>query len=414
MNGRRALCAMTLLLALCLLAGPAIAAKHAKTATSSSDAQTETPPTLSAKNLLPGKILSGPTYHVDDKVKNDGYMNVYTVHTKKGDLRVESTALLYTRIHELQAAAAMDDVNKGAEIGKSIGMSGVNAVKGVFNLITSPGETFSNVGKAFNRAEESSKEKRPTDDKGTVGDLLGYNKAMRDCAKTYGVDPYSKNPVLQESLKRLAGAKFFGSFAGSAAIPGGAALVWMGNNATPQSPVDVSTPPQDLFTANRERLKSMGVTADVADLFVENPHFDPIEQTRLVLALDKMTGVGDRPLFINQCILTDNDDLAHFRTRMAELYANSNATTDKLARFVKAGKYLAAVTQADGLLVAYPLDYLAWTPTMADIARTFGDTAAFYKVKSRKLLVSGEVSPLAAKQLKAAGWNVVQLREGLR
>lgn len=397
-----------------MVAGVCLLAVSAGAASKPRNTQTETPPTLSAKTLLPAKILSGPNYSVDNTVRNDGYMNIYTMHTKKGDLRVDGTALLYTRIHEMEAATAMDNVNKGAEIGKSVGMAGVNAVKGVFNLLTNPGDTLSGVGRSFTRAEEASREKRPSDDTGAVGDLLGYNKNLREYAKAYGVDPYSKNPVMQESLKRLAGAGFFGSFTASAAIPGGTVLTRMGDNATPQSPVDVSTPPQDLFTANRERLKSMGVTSDVADLFVENPHFSPIEQTRLVLALDRLTGVGDRPLFINQCILTDSDDLGRFRTRMAELYANCNTKGDKLGRFVKVGKYLAAVTASGDLLVAYPLDYLAWTPAIAGIARTFGDTAAALKVKSKEFLVSGEVSPLSAKMLAAAGWKVVQLREGLR
>ncbi|HCR12365.1 hypothetical protein [Solidesulfovibrio sp.] len=376
--------------------------------------ETETPPVFSARAILPEKILSGSNYAVDDKVANDGYMNLYVIHTPKGDLHVESTSLLYARIKELQAAAAMDDVNKGAEIGKSIGQSGVNAVKGVFNLLTKPGETLSSVGKSFTRAQASSKEQRPSDDKGTVGELLGYNKAMRQYAKAYGVDPYSRNPVLQESLKRLAGAGFFGSFTATAAIPGGAALVAFSQTGAPASAVDVSIPPEDLFTANRERLKAMGATADMADLLVENTHYTPIEQTRLVLALDRMTKVADRTVFIHQAILADSDDMAWFRTRQAELYANLNATTDKVARFVRADKYIAAVTADNGLLVAYPLDYLAWTPTMAGIARTVGASAAALKVKSKKLVVSGEVSPLAGRMLKAAGFGVVALREGLR
>lgn len=376
--------------------------------------ETETPPVFSAKAILPEKILSGANYAVDDKVVNDGYMNTYLVHTPKGDLHVESTSLLYARIKELQAAAAMDEVNKGAEIGKSIGQSGVNAVKGVFNLLTKPGETLSSVGKSFTRAQASSKEQRPSDDKGTVGELLGYNKAMRQYAKAYGVDPYSRNPVLQESLKRLAGAGFFGSFTATAAIPGGAALVAFSQTGAPASAVDVSIPPEDLFTANRERLKAMGATADMADLLVENTHYTPIEQTRLVLALDRMTKVADRTIFIHQAILADSDDMAWFRTRQAELYANLNATTDKVARFVRAGKYIAAVTADNGLLIAYPLDYLAWTPTMAGIARTVEVSAAALKVKGKKLVVSGEVSPLAGRLLKAAGFGVVALREGLR
>lgn len=377
--------------------------------------QTEKPPVLSAKTLLPAKILSGPNYTVDDKVVNDGYINTYTLHTPKGDLPVESTSLLYTRIKEMHAAAAMDNVNKGAEIGKSIGMSGVNAVKGVFNLVVHPGDTLSGVGKSFSRAQAATQERRPSDDKGTFGELMGFNKAIRDCAKAYDVSPYSRNPILQDSMKRLAGANFFGSFAGTAAIPGGGALAFINNsNIVPKSPVDVTTPPQDLFDANRKRLKAMGVPPNTVELYIENVHFTPIEQTRLVLALDRLQAVGDRPLFINQCVLTDSDAMAWFRTGMAELYANTNATTDKLSRFVKAGKYIAAVTPGNGLVVAYPLDYLAWTPTMAGVAESFASAAKALQVKTKKLIITGEVSPLAARNLKAAGWTVVALRQGLR
>ena len=377
--------------------------------------QTEAAPALSAKALLPAAALSGPNHRVDDKVINDGYMNTYVLHSPKGDLKAESTALLYARIQELNAAAAMDDVNKGTEIGKSVAQAGVGAVTGAVNLLVHPVDSLSGVGRSFSRAQASLKEERPRDDQGAVGEMLGYNKAKRLYAKSYGVDPYSKNPILQASLKRLAGAGFFGSFAATAAIPGGAALAAITNGSfTPQSPVDVSTPPEDLFTANRERLKSMGATTDMADLFVENPHFDPIEQTRLVLALDRLHGVGNRPLFLKLAILADNDDLAFFRMRMAELYANVNAATDRIARFIPVGKFLAAVTEDNGFLIAFPLDYLAWTPTMADIAGHFGDAAKAQKAKAKKLVISGEVSPLAATKLKAAGWTVVQLREGLR
>ncbi|MHC1790638.1 hypothetical protein [Solidesulfovibrio sp.] len=376
---------------------------------------TENPPTLSAITLLPDAVLVGPNHSVDDKVQNDGYINTYILHSPKGDQRVESTALLYTRIKELNAAAAMDQVNVGAEMGRSVAKSTVGAVTGAFNLIVHPADSLSNVGKSFSRAQAGAQSNRPKSDDGAMAELLGYNKAKRDYAKAFSVNPYAANPVLQASLKRLAGAGFFGSFAASAAIPGGAALTAIYNaKITPESAVDVSIPPADLFASNRERLKALGATAEQAELFVDNAHFDPITQTRLVLALDRMTGVAGRPNFIKFSILTDNNDLAFFRTRMAELYANLNATTDPLKGFVYAGKFIAAETAANGFLAAFPLDYLAWTPTVADIAQALGDAAAARGAKTKKLVVAGEVSPLAAKNLKKAGWTVVQLREGLR
>ena len=210
--------------------------------------ETETPPTLSAASLLPKSILSGPNHTVDDVVHNDGYINIYTLHSPKGDLRVESTALLYTRIHELNAAAAMDKVKVGREFGKSVAASGVSTVKGAVNLLVHPIDTLSSaasgVGKAFGRAADSLQEERPRDDDGAGAELLGYNKAKRDYAKAYGVDPYSRNAVLQASLKRLAGAGFAGGLTGTvakAAIPGGVGMLVSGAESDRRTPISAGT-----------------------------------------------------------------------------------------------------------------------------------------------------------------------------
>lgn len=391
------------------------------TAAAAKAPETETPPTLSAATLLPKPLLSGPNHTVDDVVHNDGYINIYTLHSPKGDLRVESTALLYTRIHELNAAAALDKVNTGKEFGKSVAASGVSTVKGAVNLLIHPIDSLSSaasgVGKAFGRAAASLEEDRPRDDDGAGAELLGYNKAKRDLAKAYGVDPYSRNPILQASLKRVAGAGFAGSLTGTvakAAIPGGVGIAVTAVGGTNLfKDIDVATPPQELITRNRSLLQAMGVPQETIDLFIANSHFSPTGQSRLVAALAGMAGVADRAVFIRFCVLTDDSDLAYFRERMAGMYANINATTDRLAQFVPVGKFVAAQTVGGGFLCAYPLDYLAWTPTMARIGQALGQAANAARATSKKLIVSGEVSPLAAAKLRAAGWTVVCLREGL-
>lgn len=383
--------------------------------------ETENPPTLSAMNLLPKPVLVGPNHAVDDVVQNDGYMNIYTLHSPKGDLRVESTALLYMRIQELEAAAAMDQINAGAEFGKSLAVSGANTVKGAVNLIIHPVDTLSGaasgVGKTFSRIGASRQENRPPDDNGQGAELLGYNQARRNYAKAFGVDPYSRNPILQASLKRLTGAGFAGDLtmtAAKAAVPGGMVLSVLSAGSNPAAKdIDVSLPPEDLFMRNRKLLAAMGVSPDVANLFIDNPHFLPTVQSRIVAVLNSMPQVKDRSLFINFCVLTDDDDVAYFRERMAELYANINATTDRLDRFVAVGKLIATRTANGGFLSAYPLDYLAWTPTMATLAKSLNEAATAMGATSKKLVVSGEVSPLAASRLRAAGWTVTCLLEGL-
>lgn len=384
------------------------------------DSDTENPPTLAAADLLPKAVLLGPDHSVDDVVQNDGFMNIYTLHSPKGDLRVESTALLYARIHELQAAAAMDQVNAGAAFGKSMAVAGENTVMGAVNLVIHPIDTLSGaasgVGKTFSRISASNREHRPPDDKGQGAELLGYNQAYRDYAKTFGVDPYSRNPILQASLKRLVGAGFAGDLtimAAKAVAPGGMLLTVLTSGGSVVKDIDVRLPPEDLFMRNRTSLQAMGVPPDVVDLFIDNPHFLPTVQSRLVAALDSLPQVKDRALCVRSCVLTDNDDVAYFRERLFELYANINATIDPLDRFVGAGKLVAARTVAGGFLVAYPLDYLAWTPAMVSLTKTLDEAAEALNASSKKCIVSGEVSPMAASRLRADGWTVTCLLEGL-
>jgi len=62
--------------------------------------------------------------------------------------------------------------------------------------------------------------------------------------------------------------------------------------------IDVSTPPEDLFARNRVRMEAMGVPAAVAARFIENVHFTPTGQSRLVAALSGMPSVRNRAAFI--------------------------------------------------------------------------------------------------------------------
>ncbi len=58
---------------------------------------------LSASDVLPREILSGPNYVVRETVRNDGLVNTYDIETTYGLLAVESTELLLKRIAELNA-----------------------------------------------------------------------------------------------------------------------------------------------------------------------------------------------------------------------------------------------------------------------------------------------------------------------
>ncbi|MCK5499409.1 MAG: hypothetical protein KAI77_09415, partial [Gammaproteobacteria bacterium] len=54
----------------------------------------ERPVTLKASNILSPDLVKGPHHQVDEKVINDAFLNIYTLHSDYGDVQVTSTAKL--------------------------------------------------------------------------------------------------------------------------------------------------------------------------------------------------------------------------------------------------------------------------------------------------------------------------------
>ncbi|MFZ5812909.1 MAG: hypothetical protein ACOY4F_12780 [Thermodesulfobacteriota bacterium] len=376
---------------------PAIAAPPA--------ASIEAPPTLRASAILPPNMLSAPNCRVDETVRNDGYLNTYTLHTRDGDLRVVSTALLSERLRECAAIVAMDKVQPAGQFGDAVAEKGRNTVKGAVNLVTKPlrtvGSALSGVGKMFQRAEESLVESTSSKYEDSAAAALGYSRSKREIAKHFGVDPYSTNPYLKDRLDRLAGADFAGSLlatGASAAIPG---AVGVGVSAAGTSKwltdMDVAVPPADLRRQNREKLKAMGVPDDLAEAFINNGNLSPVHQTLTVSALAAMPKTANRDAFVAFATLTDTEDLALFRERMALMFSAFNSRIEHIVRFERVGRFVAGRTTANTLVFCFPLDCLAWTRTMASLSTHLQAALPRLNASKAEIWTTGVLTPLAAR-----------------
>lgn len=384
------------------------------TAPSAGGGATESPPTLKASAILPKSMLSAPGCRVDETVKNDGYLNTYTLRTPEGELKVVSTALLAARLQECAAIAAMDKVDPAGQFGNAVVQKGKNTVQGAVNLVTSPvktlGSALSGVGKMFARAEESLVESKSSKyEDNPAAAALGYSRSKREIAKKFGVDPYSTNPFLKERLDRLAGADYAGSLlatGASAAIPGAVGIgVSAAGTGKWLTDMDVAIPPADLRRANRDKLKAMGVPADLAEAFIDNTDLSPVHQTIIVSALTAMPRTANREAFIAFCLPTDSEDLALFRERMAIMFSNFDAKKEHIDRFERVGRFVAGRTANGGLVFCFPLDMLAWTATNAGLGAKLKETLAGRMVKG-DIWLSGKVTPLAGKSLAGLGLAV--------
>jgi hypothetical protein len=378
----------------------------------------EAPPTLSAAQILPDNIVKGPNHTVDDRVLNDGYMNHYTIHSRFGQFKVVSTAKLRKRVDEIMALAVMEQVEGTDVFGDAVVKGGESAVRGITHLVTDPVGTVegavSGVGKIFGRVDESLfGSKRSEHEEGRLESLIGFAESKREYAAEFGVDAYSHNGVLQDELDSIAWTGYVGELAPSAAlaaVPGGAGtFLSITQNTDMLNEVFRATPPIDLRKMNRKKLIAMGVTEDVAALFIDNAIYTPREQTLLVAALDEMKQVKGREAFGKMAILTDNVDLAYFRQRQAQMYTAYHKKIAPISAFVPMGQ-AAAAQLADGTLVfVVPLDLLSWTETMGSfITNVSNYIDQTMKPAGKHLVLAGGATGLAKAKMAELDWILTE------
>lgn len=404
---------IALLFAACLLpAGQASAAEAY-----------EQPGSMKASDLLPAETLKGPNHQVQEEVQSDGFLNIYAIDTNSGVLKAVSTAQAKQYAAEVEAAARMAALQSDEQFASGLQSTASTVVTGTTALLNDPAGALSGavtgVGAMFGRAQEamaSSGTKGAGEDSAMAG-LSGYSKTKREYAYEFGVDAYSRNPVLQKQLNAVAEAAFAGNIAAKAAlmmVPGGAGVALSVTSSTATlNEAFRDLPPVELRKRNREKLAAMGVNADIAELYIENAVFTPREQTLIVESLSAMAGTENRGAYIRHAVLTDNADLAYFRQRQAGMYLGYHRSVEPLARFVAVGR-VAAGQKKDGTVVfCAPLDHLYWTPAIGAFVDLFeSDLQSVPDVKGKELWLGGTLSKMARKELEARGWTVKEGSEG--
>jgi hypothetical protein len=371
---------------------------------------------LNASQILPPELLSGPNHRVQERVTNDGYLNIYKLDSKFGTFTVVSTALLRKRIGEINAMVVMEKVQGSKEYVDSIKEGGLDAMTSALSLMTRPVQTISGavqgLGAAFSRVGEGLfGAKRSQSEESRVKDLIGFSTTKRQYAFQFDVDVYSDNQKLQDMLNKISWAGYAGSLtwsAAMAAVPGGAGLAMtvIGSNKL-LNQVFQNTPPVELRKMNTDKLNAMGVNPQITDAFINNSIFSPREQTLLVHALGEMNGVADRGAFIRLALPSQNSTVALVRQRQAQMYAGYNKSVTPLASFISLGQFAVGQTTNGALVFNLPMDYLVWTEPMARLivgANQLVNTLP--GIKEKQVWITGTLSPRARKEITGRGWQI--------
>lgn len=371
---------------------------------------------LKASKLLSPDLLTSNLYTVDEVVVNDGLLNHYTVHSRYGIFKADSTHGVKQLLHEIKAIAEMKKIETKDTAVDSVVQSGKNTVDAVANLVTDPEKTLegaaAGVGNLFTRATQVvGKRKTTATEDNKVEQFIGKTKSKGDIATKFGVSIYSRNPILQEELERLAWADYLGGIGvglAQSAIPGvGGLVLSTSGTARLLNEVINNTPASELWVRNKNKLAAMKIDADTVQLYLNNPSFSPALQTVMVEALASMNGVANRPLFIKIALQAHTQEMARTITEMTTMLAGYHKNVAALQGVAPFGRYLYGKTKSGIFVLTIPADHVLWTARVGDAATwPLQPAAGQAKPPRLQLWVLGDFSAKAQKELQALGWEL--------
>jgi len=380
---------------------------------------TEIPPILNASEVLKPEILKGPHHTVQEAIPTAGFLNQYTLNSDFGDMPVKGNALLAKRIHEINAMAALDQIQKSDEFKKSLKAAAKMPIQMVENLIDDPAATARQIGagaKRFvHRAGEIFKRKghKTKEEDNAFQSALGFSKEKRRICWELKVDPYTTNQALQKKLDDLAWATFAGSFTirlGMMAIPGGAGTAISGVSTSSSIAESIrDNTPSDLSAKNRELLTAMGIHENLVIAFIDSPNLSPTQQTVIVQKLSKIKNAQGKEAFVSMCLSARSEADAIFFQRIVQLIQLYGQNKSPIVTIFNLYGLPAAYTQDQTLIIPLELDYGSWTAEGAKLAGAISTYQLPGKeIKQRQLVITGKLSPMAMAEMTKAGIQVVE------
>ena len=372
------------------------------------------PMTLNAKDVLPQELLQGENYKVVPDVSNDGLINTYQLETDYGPLTVESTSLMMIRIAELNALQVMEEMDRKGVFGKAMVEGAKAPIKGAAQMVKAPVETTKGIVKGTGRFLSNLGRSIVSDDphqSNAFAVAVGYDAAKRSFAYEFGINPYSSYEPAMDRLGQIARAAVAGGITTKVAVASVdhtlATVARISGTAQGMKKLVRDNAPGALEKINRKKLEDMGLKEDLIEAFLDNYRYNPEDTTRLVGALETMTGVEGRDVFIAVANLAAEESVALFYRSSAEMMAAYHQHITPIVRIRNDMGSLGAQKEDGGLVLIGPIDHVFWTEHVESRLNAIDDgIAQLGGISSKELWITGTFDPEARKQWEAKGWKV--------
>jgi hypothetical protein len=363
-------------------------------------------------------------------VRTEGYFQVFDITTDWGPLEAEGESMLLMRLHEVGAIAQLDEVSKSEVFLKAAGTSVLNVGKGVASVVKDPGATAKGMGEGVKRfgtnlgrkakrttdkavdsatSDEKDESGKSTTDKAAqtgvsvASSALGVNSSARKWAQKVGADPYTSNPILKKALVDLGKIDAAGGMAAKIAVPippivSGTAtagkLVW-------------AQDPEALLKANEQKLRDMGVGADVIKQLYLSKGFTLTLHTALASSLREVNVPGCAD-YVATAAEAGAEREGVFFAESAGLLARFHKTAP-VAAVLPDSRALVAKTKDGRAVALLPVDWVSWTEAfdkaLAEVERRAKAELGATKLELR---MTGTMSAVAKKEMAARGWTVTE------
>lgn len=391
----------------------------------------ESPPVFSAAQILPTEMLKGEQHRVRDYAPSDGFLIHFTMDTNFGVINARGLDELAVRVHEMDAIQLLVETSRSDLFAEGLKRSIEAPIDAVKNIAADPKESlrkapatighfFQKVGSSISNASDKVEDKWEKRDNESSFDLaesskglgnaakgiVGFDKAKLDCARKLGVNPYSDNSLLQEQMTEVSWAFFAGGLPlklGASAVSGGASMTLSATKVVgiPEDLYDVT--PSELALRDRMTMEQMGAGVELIEQMFLNPSLSIALRHGMVGALKELPEGIDRVNVLGLASTCNTVEQARYFYQVLEkLKARHTLTSYKALTTV--GRMPAALTNDGVLEVVAPVDYLSWTPQIAQFATTPKIPQQKYRA-----VIYGKISKLAAAGFEASGWEVIEL-----
>lgn len=383
----------------------------------------EAPAVLSAAALL-GPDAAGPSHRVREQVPTDGYMAHFTIDSDFGEIECIGLGQAKARIHELGAIRKLVDVSKSDLFAEGVKRSLEQPVDAVKNIVKDPvgsvaavpktvGHFFQKVGRSVSNAASNAKERSEAGEKTNAGasvtrttkGVIGFDAAKLECAKQLGVDPYTDNARLQSEIDKVSWAFFAGGLplrVGAAVASGGASMALTATKVVGLPDEIYALTPSELALRNEQAMESMGVAENVSRRFASNEALSITLRRSIIRSLQALGEVKNRAAVIEVAANCEERRQVEFLDQALMLLARRQQSGKSAYSALEVVGRLPCAVDATGVLqVAAPVDFLSWTPDVAEFAHR-DDLVGRKPV----LLLGGGASERTRTELGALGWTL--------